>query len=675
MVASTTTSALSKKTQAAFLEYYRSLQAQQNLSRVDQRARFERNDREYQRENDLTEAHLKAKRANRQGDSSRLQNMTVPVVKPQVESAVTHQTGVYLTDTPLFGVVSAPEFIDEALQLESVFEDNSIRGGWTRELILFFRDGFKYNFAPLEVSWGEEVTYSVDTNLEKDLKQGIPKEVIWSGNKLTRRDPYNTFVDSRVPPSEVYRRGEHAGFTEFFSRIELKSFIAALPDKIIANIIPAFESGLGSTSGAKDASAMNYYVPNINPDISEESFRSAGTNWMRWAGLTDTSPKIDYKDGYEVTTLYAKILPGEFDLKVPGKQTPQIYKLVFVNHEHIIYAELQTNAHNYLPMLIGQPLEDGLGYQTKSLSEDAVPFQQLASAHMNSITASRRRAITDRLLYDPSRVTSAHINSSNPSAKIPVRPAAYGKNVSDAVHHFEYREDQGAFSMAQIGTIIDLSNKLSGQTQVAQGQFVKGNKTDAQFAATLDSAAGRDQLASTLLEAQCFVPMKLILKLNTLQFQGGTTIYNRDKELAVEIDPLALRKAVLEFKVSDGLTSKERIIKPEMFTVAVQAIGSSPEIAAGYNLAPMFSYLMKVQGANLTPFEKSAEQIAFEQAVGQWQSIAQIIVEKGGDPKTIPPQPLPEQFGYNPANNKPKPEGTTEDPGNPADTANEPGVQ
>lgn len=675
----TTTVPLSKKSQVKFIAYYENTQQIQNVSRTEVRSKFERIDREYQRETDRSEEHLRAKNANRNGDTSRFQNMTVPVVMPQVEAAVVHQTSVYLTGSPLFGVVSSPQFIDEALQLESILEDNSIRGGWARELILFFRDGFKYNFAPLEVSWGQEVTYSVETNITSNIKEGTPKEVIWSGNTLKRLDPYNTFVDTRVPPSEVYKRGEFAGYTEHMSRIELKSFIAALPDKIISNIVPAFESGLGSSSGAKDSSAMNFYTPDINPDVTEENFSGAGTNWLKWAGLTSTvDNKIAYKDGYEVTTLYSKVLPSEFDLSVPNKNTPQIYKLIIVNHEHIIYAEQQTNAHGYIPIIIGQPLEDGLDYQTKSLADNGAPFQGLASAYMNSIIASRRRAISDRTLYDPSRITSAHINSSNPSAKIPVRPAAYGKNISDSVFPFPYREDQAASSMQQVSTILGLANNLNGQNQAQQGQFVKGNKTLHEFESVMENANGRDQLASILLEYQCFIPMKLIFKLNTLQFQGGTTIYNRDKKQEVEIDPVALRKAVLEFQVSDGLTPASKLLNSETFAVALQVFGSSPEISQGYNVPLFFSYIMKTQGADISDFEKSPEQLAFEQALGSWQSIAQLAIEKGGDEfdlAKLPPQPLPEQFGYDPAANKPKPAGTTDSPGNAPNTDNIAGVQ
>lgn len=658
MVASTFV-ALSKNSQKGLIEYYRNIQFLQNVTRNETRDRLEEVDLQYQREKDRSDKHRRAQTANRQGDPNRYQNMTVPIVMPQVEAAVTHQTSVYLTGSPLFGVVASPEFMDEALQMETILENQSIRGGWARELILFFRDGFKHNISFLEVDWAQEVTYSIQTDIPKNLKNGVPKEIIWTGNRLRRLDPYNTFVDTRVPASEVYKEGEFAGFTELMSRIRLKMFVSELPNKIIANITPAFESGLGGNAGAKDSSAQSFYVPNINPMVAEEDY-SGGTNWLAWAGLSSSIRKtpIDYKETYEVTTVYARILPSEFSMFIKNRDTPQIFKLIIVNHEHIIYAEQQTNAHNYLPILVGQPLEDGLGYQTKSLAQNGVPFQELATSYMTSIIASKRRAISDRLLYDPSRITSAHINSANPSAKIPVRAAAYGSKISDAVYHFPYNEDQAVNSMQQISTIVELSNQLAGQNRTSQGQFTKGNRTLEEFDRVEANSTGRDQLASILLEFQVFIPMKLILKLNILQFQGGTTVFNRDKEISVEIDPVKLRKAVVEFRVSDGLIPSEKIIGGKALGTALQVIGTSPQISAGYNIAPLFSYLMKTQGAELTAFEKSPEQVAFEQAMEQWLQLAQFAIDKEVDPNKLPPRPLPEEFNYDPKQNKPAPSST-----------------
>ena len=647
---------LSKKSQQSFMQYYSSVQELQNLSRIDARSRYLEIDKLYQREKDLSTEQLRAKAANASGDPSRYQNMTIPVVMPQVEAAVTYQTSVFLTGSPIFGVVANPAYMDAAMQMETVLENNATKGAWPRELLMFFRDGFKYNFAPVEVSWESQTTYSVETNMQEDIKDGTPKETIWSGNVLKRLDPYNTFVDPRVAPTEVHTKGEHAGYTKLITRIELKQFLANLPDKIIGNVTAAFESSTEST-GSSNAESMSYYRPQVNPAVNKDNYEGGGMNWMSWAEMSTTrNQNIEYKDMYELTTLYCKILPSEYSLNVPSKNTPQIYKLYIVNHEVIVYCELQTNAHSNIPIFIGQPHEDGLEYQTKSLATNGAPFQELSTAYMTSIIASKRRAISDRTLYDPSRITSAAINSDNPSAKIPVRPKAYGSKISDAVYQFPYREDQASNSMQQIQTILGLANSLSGQNQASQGQFVKGNKTLHEFESTMQNANGRDQMVSILLEYQVFVPMKEVLKLNILQFQGGTTLYNKDAKKAIEVDPVALRKAVLEFKVTDGLLPADKLIGADALRVTLEALSNNPNLGAGYNLGPLFSYLMKTQGADLAAFEKSPAQIEYESAMQSWNGLAQLTIEKGGDPASLPPQPKPEEYGYNPEQRQPSAE-------------------
>jgi hypothetical protein len=611
----------------------------------------------YIRENDFTQENLRAKAANKYGDPTRFQNITVPVVMPMVEAAVTYQSSVFLTGHPIFGVVSNPQTMDAAMQMETVIEEQSVRGGWVRELMMFFRDGFKYNLAALEVNWDRVVTAALETDLAFSTTQARPKEVIWEGNCLKRKDPYNLIFDTRVAPSEIYWRGEFAGYTELMSRIQLKQFVNSLPDKMVDNVIAAFESGLGFSGISSTDTQGGFYTPQINPNALLDRDSRGTTNWMAWAGIAGSQSNIKYKDTYEVTTLYAKILPADFGMKVPAQNTPQIWKFIYVNHSVLIYAERQTNAHGYLPMLFSQPLEDGLEYQTKSLAQNVQPIQDVTTALMNSNIAARRRAISDRGIYDPSRISEAHINSDNPAAKIPVRPAAYGKPVQEAYYPIPFRDDQAGIIMQDIQQLLQMGNVITGQNPVRQGQFVKGNKTQHEFQSVMSNANGRDQMTSMLLEAQVFTPLKEILKINILQYQGGVSLFNREKQQVVKIDPVALRKAVMDFKVSDGLTPSDKLINSDTLQVAMQVIGSSPQIAAGYNLAPMFSYFMKTQGGRIQEFEKSPEQMAYEQAVQQWQLAMQTVSEsfKGMEPaevqklmQQLPQQPQPQQYGYNP---------------------------
>lgn len=634
------------KSQAALVQFhkqcYSMLNQQWNL-----REQMRQRDLAYIRENDWTQEHWRAKLANRYGDPTKFQNVTVPVVMPQVEAAVTYQASVFLTGTPIFGFVAPPDQEDTALQYQAIVEENSIRGGWTQQLQIFFRDLFKYNLGALEVTWDREVTEAVETDLGfTGGQEGKPKQVIWEGNCLKRWDLYNTFFDTRYKPTDIYKDGEFAGNTRLMSRIHLKKFINELPDKMISNVKAAFESGLGTQGGSGTGGIESYYIPQINPGALMQIDPKRTTDWMSWAGMLDRPQPIAYKNLYEVTTLYARIIPADFALKVPSANTPQVWKFIIVNHQVLIYAERQTNAHGYLPILFGQANEDGLGYQTKSHAENAKPFQDIASALVNSAIAARRRAISDRTLYDPSRVSEASINSDNPSAKIPVRPAAYGKPVSEAVYAFPFRDDQSAVAFQELPQMMQMANAVNGQNQAKQGQFVKGNKTLHEYENVMSNANGRDQMTSMLLETQVFTPLKHILKLNMMQYQSGVSLYSPSMDKTVKIDPVALRKSQAVFKVTDGLTPTDKAISGDDFTMAIQTIGSSPQIVAAYNIGPMFSYLMKTRNANLAAFEKSPQQVAFEQAMAQWSQAAQLAIEKEQEFKV--PQPTPQQYGYTP---------------------------
>jgi len=606
----------------------------------------------YIREQDYTKENTRAQLANRYGDPRKYQNITVPVVMPQVEAAVTYQASVFLTGFPMFGWVAPPEYQDAAMQYQAIVEENSIRGAWIQQFMMFFRDCFKYNFGLVETVWERNVTAAIETDIGfTGGREGRPKEVVWEGNVIRRWDPYNSFWDSRYKPTEIYKNGEFAGKTEIMSRIHLKKFINELPDKMVANIKTAFESGFGGVRFGSGG-VESYYTPQINPNalVIADTWRS--TDWMAWAGLLERpAGEINYNNLYEVTTLYARIIPQDFRLRVPSANTPQVWKFIIVNHQVLIYAERQTNAHNYLPVLFGQPNEDGLGYQTKSLAANAEPFQAVASALVNSAIAARRRAVSDRGIYDPSRISEAHINSESPTAKIPLRPAGYGKPASDAYFPIPFRDDQSAIAFQELPQFLQMANQLNGQNQAKQGQFVKGNKTMREYESVMANANGRDQMTAMLLEAQVFTPVKEILKINTLQYQQGTSVYSQAQNQIVKIDPVQLRRSFATYKITDGLTPTEKVISADEFAVALQTIASSQAISGGYNIAPMFSYLMKTRNVDLKAFEKSPQQQAYEQAVMAWSQTVQQLAKQLGEnfsPDKLPPQPTPEQYGYVP---------------------------
>lgn len=614
------------------------------------RTMMERLDRAYAREVDNTIEHQRAKVSNNLGDTDRFQNITVPLVLPAVENAVTYQASVFLQGTPIFGVVAGPQNEDAAIQFQTVIEDQSVRGGWTRELILAFRDGFKYNLFAVEAPYVRRRVASLSrSSLDTPNKESA--DTVWEGTQIKRCDLYNSIWDTRVAPAEVHLHGEFGGTTEVCSRIKLKQWFADTPGHIVGNVADAFKSPLSSSSGIPSGISKleGYYVPMINKALFADTTKIGNSpNWLNWMQASKTQSTLEYHNVYLKTVLYARIIPSDFGLRVPSANTPQVWKFVYINFSVLVLAERCTNVHESLPFLMGQPLEDGLAYQTKSLAENMLPIQQLTSSMWNSIIHARRRAINDRALYDPLRISSSHVNSPNPSAKIPVKANALGKTIGDAYHPIPFRDDQSGIMLQETPQLFAMGEFISGQNRAKQGQFVKGNKTVHEFSTIMANANGRDQLCSMLLEAQFFTPLKSIIKWNILQYQPAGTLYNRSLEKSVAVDPETLKRAAIEFRITDGLLPTDKLISSEALSVAMQTISSSSVLSREYNLAPLFSYFVKTQGGRITEFEKTPQQKAYEQAMGAWQSTCMELVKANPQitPAQFPPQPTPEQYQY-----------------------------
>lgn len=586
--------------------------AQRNASSLtDFRTLLRYRDRAYQRQLDVTAEHIRAVRANMGGDARKLQNMTVPIVMPQIESAVAYQAGVYLTSYPIFGVVSTPANQSTALQFETTLGDQSVKYGWVRELIKTFRDGFKYNFGAAVVSWKTTPLKSIvtDTNVSA---AGLAKlnEYKYGGNCIERIDPYNCFMDMSVAPADLHRDGEFFGYNKLISRIQLKRLLSVLDPQKTTNAKEAFESPFAGN--LQDVgNGMSYHTPVINSYLNIGNSNTSG-NWGQWMGLPESvrdQSAIKYKDQYVITPFYCRALPSDFGAR--GNQA-KVYFALIVNWTTVIYAEEINSGHDFLPCFIMQPQEDGLGYQTQSMLDNVLPFQDMSSALWNISLESKRRLIFDRLVYNPRLIDKKDIDPISSVSRIPLRNAAMAKDdnaIARAVYQIPYREDNSASNLQMSEMISAMADQASGQNKVDRGQFQKGNKTKTEFTETMDNSNSRQQLAAMSIEHQFMTPVKETIKSNTLQHQAAGTFLNRDKREEVEVDPVQLRQNILEFKMTDGNLPADKMMNTEMLTTFLQTAQAIPGITTEYDVLGMFLYFAKLRGAYwLEDFKRSPEQ-------------------------------------------------------------------
>jgi hypothetical protein len=582
-----------------------------NFNFVSMRNRFEYIDREFYRTNLSTDDAVKGRTAAMQGKKIHLRDIVMPILEPQIETSLAFLTSVFLTGEPIFSFVAPPNLIQYKKQYDAIMSENQTRGGWAAQLMMFMRDGLKYNFCALEVDWCTETIYSAAQKVTPGKQNSVEaKETLWAGNKLTRRDPYNVIYDIRVPIDRQHKDGEFSGYIELMSRIKLKQFIQNLPYKI--NITDAFNSQFGGGSTTSTAgNGGNYYIPSINDlAIYDRNKLQGAMNWDAWAQLAapDKDKRINYKGLYEVTTRYIRIIPREFGMAVPRPGQPQIWKVITVNDQVVIYVERMTNAHDYLPIIFGQFYNDGLGFQSRGTGEKLIPIQDLASAAWNARLATQRRKVSDRALYDPSRIKPDDVNSENAAAKIPVKPNAYGKPVGDAYHAIPF-EDRESGTFVQDGKDFQtFGNSITGQNPAQQGQFVKGNKTQAEYEDVQNHASGRQRTQAIFIENQVFVPVKEIIKLNILQYQPDGPVTNPITGETVDVNMEDLRTKALAFQVSDGLTPTDKLIDADSWSVAIQTLGSSQELQQEFDMGAAFTYLMQLRNVDLSPFRRTQPQ-------------------------------------------------------------------
>lgn len=571
--------------------------AQLNLAEFRQLLTFR--DRAYMRQTNTTAKQLAAVRANMNGDLTQVQDVTVPIVMPQVETATAYQAGVFLTSYPIFGVTAKAADQDVATQFEVLLGQQSQYFGWARELIKTFRNGFKHNFGPAEVEWAKVPITGIASSQDVTNPTGVQLTgASYGGNRIKALDPYNCFVDPLVAPCNLHTDGEFFGYNELISRIQLKRWVTTLDPAKTTHLRDAYESSY-SSGASSQGDAMSYFVPDVNRYYANLRKPSQdGVNWLAWLNM-DTNlaqPRINYKDNYIKTTLFCRVCPSDFG---GVGNIPVIYKLVIINWQYVVFAEQLIQAHDFLPTIVMQPNEDGLGYQTQSLLDNGVPFQDMASAMWNITLESQRRKVYDRILYNPQFIDKRHIDPANPTARIPVKNAgAMNFEPSKAIFKIPYDDPQATLGIQVSQQLAGMADEAAGQNRVARGQFQKGNKTQAEFETTMDGSNSRNQLAALCIEGQFMAPVKEIVKSNTLQHQQKDSILNSQTGTLQEIDPVKLRSTILRFGMTDGVLPTEKMLNTNVMQVFMQFAQGMPAVNAEYDIMGLFLYWCKLQGAS-----------------------------------------------------------------------------
>jgi hypothetical protein len=536
--------------------------------------------------------------------------ITLPITVSQVDSYVGYLADIFCSGYPIFPVVSPPLKRKEAEGLQSIIDDHAMRGRYVRQMMMNMFDAVKYDLSACELDWCPLDTYAIPDAYSSltDGRNGAQKSV-FSINKMNRISPYNLIMDRRVAPVDVPYMGEYAGYVEAISGIELERRINYY--NYTGN---AYNTNSARKAGIDPISGVGFYVLGCYREIPQVSNTLVAPN-LRTAGLVDWGHYLtgvpDFKGGrpnyyssmYESVTLYVRIIPKNHKIYNEEGSLPQVWKLVILNDEILIYAARIYSVYDTLPIYISQPREDGLGLQSISVGEGAIDFQETASQLFQIRINSARRAIMDRAIYDPTMINPSHLSGGSVSPKIPLRDRSQsaGRTIEDAYKQIPF-DSRGTETVIQdVGTLLKMADNLNGTNQPFQGQFQKGNKTRKEWTDTMEGATNRLRLSALAMEYQFFLPIKEQIKLNIFQYGATGPYQNAQTGSMVEVTPELLdsiRKNIQAFQLADGFHPAEKLASTDVLSAGMQLMMNSPVLAAqlGPALPQIWAHLMSLGG-------------------------------------------------------------------------------
>lgn len=566
--------------------------------RMNLRYRFELVDSYIEKESDKTAASVKGRIVNELGDKSKISNVEVATCKIKKDTAQAYLTGIFLTGTPIFASVTDHDLEDAAAMLTALTMRDQERFKWVANLLECIDDSLRRPFCAAEVVWKQKrgVAAAEGMSANGTTKFGVANPVIYEGNSITRIDPYNIIMDPSVSPDKVHTDGTYVGYWEHVNYIQLKMRYLEWDSlfTIKANIESIFKS----------AGCQQYYKPNYHRNKTDRS-RSAGWDTF-WGNNATLTRKADVSGSYEVTTLYARLVPRDFGVVAENDGQPQVFKLIYVN-ELLAYVEMLTQGHEFLPIIIGQLTPGSI--DNKSYVEYLTDLQDLGTSLLAGALNSMRRAVSDRALYDPSRISKAAVESDSPVAKIPVKVNAYQQGLEGAYKQIPY-EDRLSANLAQFMGMVDImADKTVGQNPASQGSFQKGNKTTTEFQTTMTNSDARMQLGAMYLDGSFFTPIKTVLNFNYLMNATSETVQHKAEQRHVQIDPTVLRARAPDFQMASGIMPAAKLASTEVMVQAITYMKQDPMLSMDYDTGAMLVSVMKQQGfTGLESYKRSDEQ-------------------------------------------------------------------
>ena len=551
--------------------------------------------------------------------------LTVPVVYSQVKASQAVLDNIFVTRTPLFQVVAGKEYVQEAQVMTALIERDANFYKWRKHFTALFLDVLLYNICAAEVEWKEtkRFVYSPENSIRKLV------DTSYVGNSIKRISPYNLFYDSRVPVSAQHSDGDFIAYVEQFTHTQFEKFWQANKEFLYTDSKKEVYDNVVNSN--------LYYEPEIKQTLEPSKLNL-------WDTFLDPDSKKKnlhrLENTVEFVTCYFRAVPNMLDLVVPDRARVKNFKALFANKK-LIHLELLEANYDYFPLVVSTGIDDALDEEANSFAESIEDIQDLASSLWNAELEATKRVIADRFVYNPTLINPEHANNLKVS-RIPLRRTTYNTNPKDAFAQIPFTDQALGLRLQQAREIFNFAYTITGQNPVAQGQFVKGNKTNDQFRESMAASQSRIIAIAVALSNQFFDPIKSIILDNLIANVTVEEVFDKESQQTLQANPEKLRNIAFSFELADGLFEAQKLVGLDSFMTFFSMLMSLPEVRMEYDIPGMLEYIGTVSGARhlkdykLTPEEQQAmlqKLMAMQVATSGGEAIGAAIPQQSQQPQ------------------------------------------
>lgn len=525
-------------------------------------------------------SHEDKKRAEKKDQDGTAQaiNMNLPLAYVHLDDMMTYFAQTFAPNRGMFYQTGKPDEVDQASQIVTVMNNNAIYAGYFRETLLGIYSLLKYNTGGFHVYWSRDE----GPTLVKDNKGNdkLDMQLKWQGNRMEAIDLYNFLRDPSVHPTRLHIDGE------FAAKVTMRSYFW-LQNKASQGAYYNCDRALAEFSG----SSQCVYYRNPPVEAQMDSDESGGTNWK---AVLSESATIDV-NGFELAEIHIRLNPTEFGLLPPGGDSAarsryEIWRFTVLNDKYIIDATYMNNIHGHLPFFLGLLNDDLMGSSQKSTAEILQPLQDFASFLLNTHIQASRKNIWGLVAYDPSAIDLKQIPEGEVSARVPLKPAAQGRNINEFIweHGSTLETKQTLQDLEAVMGIID----QFFPTQSLPSQIASIDRAvDSQVAAVQQGANRRQQKAARLLDDSVFRMVRNAMYYNIIQYlSDGSEVADFFTGKTVKIDLAALRNTDLPFVIGQGLKAIDRQAAAGMLQQIIFALIQAPQASQGIDLLGLIDY-------------------------------------------------------------------------------------